>query len=160
MERIGADATRWVDASEERELVLGRVKEAIPSVPPDHVVYVTGHRGLVTSALPVFADTWDLGSALRLRFDDRTLRAYTVFSGARFSCDPDGMRPLRLPGLHSDQAEPGPLTYYSPYYGRDHGAPYGHITFFDVRTRRRADVVDRAACLRIVTGIDLVGIGP
>ena len=158
--RIDADTTRWVAASGERELVLGRVKEAIPSFPANHVVYVTGHRGLVVSALPVFADTWDLGSALRLRYESRTLRAYAVFAGARFSCDPDGLRPLTLPGLHSDQAGQGPLTYYSPYYARDHGAPYGHITFFDVRTGRRLDVADRAACQTIVNGLDLVAIGP
>ena len=160
MQRIGDDTKLWLTAAKERAFVVGRVAETIPSLPPDHVVYVTGQRGLVSRALPVFADSWDLGSALRLRYDDRTLRAYSVFAGAHFVCDPDGMRPKVLPGLHWDQSERGPLTYTSPYVGRDRGAPYGHITFVDVRTDQRFDVVDRATCDALLPTLYFVSIGP
>ena len=158
--RVGDDVKTWVGASQERAEVIDRVHGAASDLPSGQVVYVWGHRGLAAPGLPVFADTWDLGSALRLRYDDPKLRAYAVFAGAQFSCDADAMRPISLPGLHWNQAEPGALTYDTPSYGKDHGAPYGHITFVDVRSGRRMDVVDRPTCQSVLRTIDPSEIGP
>ena len=114
-------------------------------------MYVFGVPAAVAPELPVFSDPWDLNSAVRLSFNDSSLRAYPVVVGALFSCQADYIKPHNLSGIHGNFAvaddERPPSNYAAPYYERDHRAWFGHAVFLDVVSGRSQLLRNRLDCL-------------
>jgi len=139
----------WQRSAELQSEVLAVLRE-IDRPAAGSTVYVFGMTATVAPRLPVFADTWDLNSAVRLTFQDESLRGYPVFDGARLICQAASLEPASLPGLHSDMAVPqvglSPRSD-GPYYGPDDESPYGSIVFVDVATGRAEVVQDRPGCV-------------
>ncbi len=139
----------WRRSAELQGEVLAALRE-IDRPAAGSTVYVFGMPATVAPRLPVFADTWDLNSAVRLTFQDESLRGYPVFDGAALICRAGSLEPVSLPGLHSDMAVPqagsSPRSD-GPYYGPDDESPYGLIVFVDVPTGRAEVVQDQQACL-------------
>jgi hypothetical protein len=49
---------------------------------------VLHRRDWAAPGVPVFGDSWDLGGALKLLYDDPAVGGYPVTSGAPIACNP------------------------------------------------------------------------
>jgi hypothetical protein len=146
------DAGDWAESARIQDRTLEAVA-AMPTPPRGSTVYVVGEPAVTAPRVSVFADVWELNGAARVQWRDRSLRAYPLFAGARLRCAADGVRPDVLPGPHGslrdDILDPA-APYDEPYWGRDHGAPYGRVVILDVPTGRSFLVASRASCRRHV----------
>jgi hypothetical protein len=139
------DAEGWTTAGQERRRVLARI-ERLPPLPRGSTVYAFGQRALAAPRVPVFFKAWDLAPAVRIVRDDRTLRAYAVFAGARLRCARDGVRTF-LPGPGGRLDGPDhPGIQASGYEGPDPGSPYGHAVYVDIASGAVRMIRDRSAC--------------
>jgi hypothetical protein len=144
------DAEDWAESARIQDRTLAAVA-AMPHPPPGSTVYVVGEPAVTAPRVSIFADVWELNSAARVQWRDRTLRAYPVFTGARLTCAPDGVAPQVLPGPHGalrDERVDPAAPYDEPYWRRDHGAPYGRVVLLSVDDRESVVVDSQEACRR------------
>lgn len=115
-----------------------RVLEAIEtSLPPDRprgtTVYTFGENTYVAPGVPSFSVSWDLKNALRLRFDDRTMRGYAISpASGKLACGREGVDPRG----------------FAFGRGAGQGARYGKAFFVDVPARTAVRITDRDVCVR------------
>lgn len=126
--RVAHDIGSWDDAAAARERILDGLQAAVPDPVPGTTLYAYGASSYQAPGVPIFAVTWDGRSAVRLRYDDRSLGAFTVRPGRRFVCYPGGVK------------------LNDPSYRRTQGSLYGQSVLVDVRTRQAIPITDVPSC--------------
>jgi hypothetical protein len=129
----------WNHASARGRTILDSLQRAVPSPPPGTTVYLFGTEQRIED-VPVFESSWDLDGAVKLLWDDPTLRGIpwpsvtghfnpgTGSEGRGVSCGPQSVQPHGLP------------------FGREHESPYGQAVFVDVGTDTVTWIRNRSAC--------------
>lgn len=79
---IGALGSFWTIAAREQRAIIGGVQQTATRLPPSSIVILDGVCPEIGPAV-VFADQWDLRGALRLAYDDASLRADTAAEALR-----------------------------------------------------------------------------
>jgi hypothetical protein len=133
------DIGRWNRAAALQERVLAGLEATVPDPRPGSVLYAYGFPALVSPGVLVFAQTWDLSSAVKLVWDDHTLRAYPIVEGTRFACAKSGLYPFASP--------------VGDGYGRAQGAPYGKAIFVDAASRRARLVRSKNECRKVAESL-------
>ncbi len=121
----------WDAAYREERTLIGRVKQAYPTLPPESVVFTTGFPAYYTWGVPIFAATWDVGGMLKDEYKDGTLSGYPVYEGNELVCRKDG---VAMAGVEA-----------SPYV-----APYGAARLLSIATGKHAIPVNRADCEQLL----------
>jgi hypothetical protein len=142
--RDATDESHWDDASDEQVRILETMEKVVPSPPGDSTIYTFGHRSEVATWVPVFNETWDLNSAVRLVYRDMSLESYPVFEGARFSCEKNWLKPESLPTRYRNL---DPLENSD-----DARVAYGKALFVDVRAESQQVIRGRSQCVAAVRG--------
>jgi hypothetical protein len=140
MRTLSTDKQYWADARAEADAVLTSFDASVPKLPRGATVYVFGQRAQVAPGVHVFAASWDLYGAVRLRRHDDTLAAFPVLVGAEFECGRTHITPRRLPGPLGDF----PIKQIST----SPRVRYGHAFFFDMKQHTTQRPRDRAECRR------------
>ena len=128
-QRVRQDVRAWDAAAGSQREQLAEL-EAGGRPPKGTALYVFGGKGVTAPGVYAFRVTWDLDGAVKLLWDDPSLRAYPIFAGTVMDCGKSGVVPIG-PGNGN-----GPLQ----------ASGYGLTTFVDLRTDRRASVPSRQAC--------------
>lgn len=127
------DRADWIRGAEAQQRVLDAIEA---SVPADHprgtTVYTFGERTYVAPGVPAFSVTWDLKGAVRLLFDDRTMRGYAISPDGKIACLDDGVDPRG----------------FAFGRGAGQGARYGRAYFVDVPAKQAVRITSRAVCER------------
>ena len=90
---------QYVQSSDTALAALDAIEQAVPRPMPGTLVLTSGVPPLVATDLPVFAATWDLQGAVRLRYRDPSLDAFNAYLG--FECAADGITvPAGPPGRY------------------------------------------------------------
>ncbi|MEX0874577.1 MAG: hypothetical protein WD646_00220 [Actinomycetota bacterium] len=134
--RVNDDKTLWARATTEADGVLAVIDSAVPNLPKDATIFTFGHRAEVAPGVHVFAASWDLWGAVKLRRDDATLTAHPALPGISFECNERGLSAKGA--FYLDIAEDVPETRY------------GRVFFVDIPTGRSASLDDRRECLSAV----------
>jgi hypothetical protein len=130
--QVRADQRVWEDAAREQERIID-VVDRTTARPPRATTFLTFRAPIATApAVPVFVAVYDLAGAVRLHYDDPSLRAYPVLSGSRVDCGP---RSLTLHN-HNDVAE-------------RQSAAYGAVRLVDVAGGRAVGVRNRSQCMAL-----------
>jgi hypothetical protein len=74
---IGAISTYWIEAYRDQQAILGRIEVALPDIPPGATIILAGQCPYRGPAV-VFESSWDLSSALSLRYGDGEIAANVV----------------------------------------------------------------------------------
>ena len=80
---------QYVLASATARAAVDTIEQTIARPPSGTLVLTVGVPPLIAPDLPVFAATWDLQGALRLRYEDGTLDGFNAYQG--FQCTPGTM---------------------------------------------------------------------
>jgi hypothetical protein len=130
--KVRNDQDGWRRSAAEQQRVL----DAIPKPPHGATVYTFNAPSFAAPGVPVFSLPFDLRAAVRLEFDDPSLKAYPIRGLDVISCGPAELHPV------------------GGTYGPAHGAPYGEAWFVSVPRSRAFRVVSRAQCeaLRVRLG--------
>lgn len=138
--KIQEDKRLWAQSAAEQRAVLAAIQRAVPDPRPNDRMFVFGWRAQVASRLPVFYDSWDLWTAVKLTYGDASLSAYPVLAGARLDCRERALLPGRLPS-------PGPDPWLSPVdNGEPIASPYGQLWFVDPHRAAARRIDDRDDC--------------
>jgi hypothetical protein len=111
-QRVHAAGERWDRAWAEQQRLLGAMKRTLPRPSPGSTVYLTGHRHLLGGDAPTFAWVWDLDGAVKLLWDDPTLRGQPILRGATLTCGPRTLHPNYPGGFGLQYASPYPALLY------------------------------------------------
>lgn len=131
LDRVVSDQRGWRESATVQARVLGAVRATLPAPPHHATIYTFNAPGFVAPGIPAFTLAFDLRSAVRLRYDDETLRAYPIRGLDVIECDAAGLHPV------------------GGTYGPIHGAAYGEAYFVSVPRRRAFRVDSRAQCLEL-----------
>ena len=127
--QVRTDQRAWEDAAREQDRIIGVVDGTTPRPPPATTFLTFGAPIATAPGVPVFEAVYDLAGAVRLHYDDPTLRAYPVPSGSRVDCGP---RSLTVHN-YNDAAE-------------RQLARYGAVRVVDVTAARAFGVATRSQC--------------
>jgi hypothetical protein len=122
--QVRDDQDGWRRAAAEQERVL----QTIPRPPRGATVYTFNAPSFAAPGVPVFSLPFDLRAAVRLKFDDASLKAYPIRGLDVIRCDATRLYPV------------------GGTYGPVHGARYGEALFVSVPRSRAFRVVSRAQC--------------
>jgi hypothetical protein len=128
--RVLGDEGDWRRSAEIQEQVLDTVRSTLPRPPRGATIYSFEAPAAAAPGVPVFSLPFDLNAAVRLRYDDPSLRAY----------------PIR--GFDVIRCLPGRLEPAGGSYGPAHGARYGAAWFVAVRRRAAVRIDSSAECRR------------
>jgi hypothetical protein len=128
--RVQGDEGDWRRAADVQQQVLDSVQAAVPRPPPGTTVYTFAAPAAAAPGVPVFSLPFDLRAALRLRYDDSTVRAFPIRGFDVIRCLGDRLYPV------------------GGSYGPVQAAPYGQALFVDVRRRTATRIDSRAQCRR------------
>jgi hypothetical protein len=130
------DAKLWDLAAERQERILTSLHEALPHPVAGTTIFLYGASHEVAPGIPVFSEIWDFNGAVKLLYDNGSLRAFPVPDDG-LQCGPFGVtRPL---GIHFDQSD---------------RAAYGRILTFDAETNRVNRLRSVADCRAVARRID------
>jgi hypothetical protein len=126
LDRIYVDRAAWLESRREQGIVLERLRGLMARPPAGSTVIARGFPLYVGGDVPVFNASWDLDGAVKLLWNDATLRAWPGPPGS-LACGGTGMAVtgfgnLGLPAL------------------------YGHVFVVDVATGRAARIDSAAGC--------------
>jgi hypothetical protein len=125
VQRVREDIGRYDAAAVEQRHFLERVKIALPRPAHGSTIFTFGYRAEVAPGVPIFKYTWDLGGAVDLWWNDRSLRAIPVY-GRDVWCR---------------RTDVG-----TPEFATEPAAAYGRAIFVDVPTGRTRRIRSRRAC--------------
>src|SRR3954449_7393495 len=125
---VRSDEHGWRRSAEVQSEVLAAVRTSIPSPPHGATIYTFNAPGFVAPGIPAFSLPFDLRSAVRLEYDDGSLRAYPIRGFDTIDCESAALPPV------------------GGTYGPVHGAPYGEAWFVSVPRRRAFRVTSRVQC--------------
>jgi hypothetical protein len=131
--RSRIDIRNWDRAATLQKQELARLSSSGGRPAPGTTIFAVGGTGEVAPNVSAFSVTWDLDTALELRWNDPTLHAYPVFSGTTFVCTASTVTPT---GFWNSAGTPPPTV------------AYGHALFFDLRGGRRKLVRNQQDCVR------------
>ena len=148
VQELNRDRQVWNRAAARARTILDSLQTAIPSPPQGTTVYVFGTEQRYED-VPIFESSWDLNGAVKLLWDDQTLRGIPWPSvtghfspgpgpqGRGVTCGPRSVQPHGLP------------------FGPEHASPYGRTVFVDFATESvtwvRSPSACRTAVARLVT---------
>ena len=118
----------WERAAVLQERVLDRIERARGGVPRGGTIYTFGHPVQAAAGVPVFAQSWDLDAAAKLRLRDPELVAYPVRPTATVRC------------------RPGSVAIHDYRFGKALPRSYRRLVFLDVRDGRLRRIPDPEAC--------------
>jgi hypothetical protein len=124
------DQDGWRESADVQADVLSAVRTTLPDPPPGVTIYTFNAPGFVAPGVPAFSLPFDLRAAVRLEYDDVTLKAYPIRGLDVMRCEADSVYPL------------------GGTYGPVHGAPYGEAWFVNVRRRTAVRIDGEAQCRR------------
>jgi hypothetical protein len=123
------DLSAWREATDREDEALAALNRAVPSEHrPETAIYAFGYPGYQAPGVPIFATSWDLDGALKIRWNDPSVRGYPITEGATVSCERDGVQPVGS-GWHAG-----------------HAAAYGGVVFVDIPTERAERINSAAQC--------------
>jgi hypothetical protein len=120
------DVDVWAVAADREEDVLSRLETARGRPESGTATYAFGYPGYQAPGVPIFATSWDLDGAEKIRWNDSSVRAYPVFTGTTVSCGADRVAPV------------------GAGWRPEHAAAYGRVVFVDL-PRERSERIDSAA---------------
>jgi hypothetical protein len=125
------DVGVWDHAATRQAELLRRLDRTLPRPPQGTTIFLYGSPREVAAGVPVFDADWDLNGAVKLLYDDGSLRAFPApENGLR--CGPSGVpRPL---GVHFDQPDE---------------APYGKVLAFNAATSATRVLKSASDCRRV-----------
>jgi hypothetical protein len=126
--QVRSDQDGWRRSAEVQSDVLAGVGTSIPRPPPDATIYTFNAPSFAAPGIPAFSLPFDLRAAVRLQYDDGSLRAF----------------PIR--GFDTIDCRAGDLHPVGGTYGVAHGASYGDAWFVSVPRRRAFRVTSRGQC--------------
>jgi hypothetical protein len=126
--QVRDDQHGWRRSAEVQSQVLGAVRATIPSPPHGATIYTFDAPGFVAPGIPAFSLPFDLRAAVRLQYDDGSLRAFPIRGFDTIDCQAATLHPV------------------GGTYGPVHGAAYGDAWFVSVPRRRAFRVTSRAQC--------------
>lgn len=133
LSNIGLYSGYFTRASEEDQRVLAVIRSAIPDPAPKSTIWTFGQPVEEALGVPVFGNTWDMTSSVRLLYGDRTLESFVAFPGTEFACHPKHMVPAGV--------------YLEPIQGSaQHGEEYGTFYFVDTNTGRTERIESQRQC--------------
>ena len=128
--RVTDDHQRdWERATVLQDRVLDGIERVRADVPRGGTVYTFGSPIQAAAGVPVFAQSWDLDAAAKLRLDDPALVAYPVRPTATVRC------------------RPGSVAIHDYRFGKALPRLYDGLVFIDIRDGRLRRVPDPAACV-------------
>jgi hypothetical protein len=127
--KVAHDQEGWQRSATIQRQVLAAVHASVPHPAPHTTIYTFGAPTFAAKNVPAFSLPFDLKSAVRLTYRDRSLAAYPIPSHGGIVCAPTLLYPT------------------GGSYGRVHGAAYGSAVFVEVPGARAIPIGDRAACL-------------
>lgn len=120
-------------ASEEDRRVLATMQRVLPDPPPYSAIWTFGQPVEIVPFVPVFANTWDMLSSVRLTYDDPTLASLVAFPETNFECAAEALLPA---GSYSENGAPNPQL----------ASPYGKTYFVNTTTGEVAEINSRRQC--------------
>lgn len=142
LDRVNEDRRAWDLSTVRQERVLSALHEAVPDPPRDARIYTYGVRRYAARGVPVFAVSWDLKGAVKLSYEDGSLRAYPLPPNARLVCQERTLYPN------------------TKSFDEDEASPYGLAYVVDVPRRRAVRIRDRRECLRQAEVLRRAGVEP
>jgi hypothetical protein len=127
------DIHTWDHAASIQHQELSALSNTLGKPPQGTAIFAFGGTGQIAPNVYAFGVTWDLNSAVKLRWSDPTLQAYSIFGGTTFTCSATTVTPAGF--WNSPGASPPTI-------------PYGRVVFFDFRTGRHTVVRNTQECLR------------
>lgn len=127
--QVRSDQRLWEWAAREQDRIIGVVDRTTPRPSPATTFLTFGAPTTAAPGVPVFQAVWDLAGAVRLRYDDPSLRAYPVPAGSAVDCGPRSLT------LHNSNDAFERQT-----------AAYDAVRLVDVAAGRAFDVETRSQC--------------
>jgi hypothetical protein len=133
---VRADAKLWDRAAERQDRILSLLRSALPVPERGTTIYLHGSSAQVAPGIPVFSEIWDFNGAVKILYDDGSLRGFPLSQNG-LDCKATGVhRPL------------GTL------FGKPDTASYGRVLVFDGRSGTITRVRDAAECRTIARRIE------
>jgi hypothetical protein len=123
----------YVHAYSEDTRVLATIQTALPDPPPRSTIWTFGQPVEIVPGVPVFGNTWDMTSSVRLTYNDPTLTSYVAYPGTTFACRKQMVVPRGV---------------YVGVPGPDSGSPYGRTYFIDTTVGHVQSIRSPAQCRR------------
>ncbi|MCA1688991.1 MAG: hypothetical protein LC720_00615 [Actinobacteria bacterium] len=126
LDRIYVDRAAWVESRREQGIVLERLRSLMARPPAGSTVIARGFPLYVGADVPVFNASWDLDGAVKLLWNDATLRAWPGPPGS-LACGGTGMSVTGFGSLGLP-------------------AQYGHVFVVDVASGQAARIDSASGC--------------
>ena len=130
VQRTRDEIGRYDAATAQQNDELARLRALLPRPPHGSTIFTFGYPTVSAPGVPIFSHPWDLSAAVRLRWNDPSLRAIPV-EGRSVSCGRSEVS-VRV----SDNA---------------YTARYDHAEFVDLSTMRARHIASRRECLESLT---------
>lgn len=119
-------------AYEEDVRVLATMKRSLPQPRPESTIWTFGQAVEVVPGVPIFGNSWDMTSSVKLTYDDPTLVSLVAYPETTFECG----RSTVEPGGPRWDLEPDGL----------YGSRYGKTYFVDTNTGKVTRIDSPAQC--------------
>lgn len=133
---LRAESHSYTNAFLEDERVLNVTQGAIPRPRTEGTIWTFGQPVQIAPGIPIFGNTWDMTTAIQLRYDDPTLKSYVAYPGTLFNCLPQAVEPG---GAYQE----GEQTWNSALR-----SPYGRTYFIDTGSGRAVRIGSQEECRR------------
>jgi hypothetical protein len=125
-DRLHADIARWDRATIAQGEFLSALKRTVKKPAGGSTIFSFGYPAEVSPGIPIFTHFWDLNGALRITFDDSSLKGLPIYRPGGIICDKSFV--------------------YASLFGVEHASPYGRTMFVDAAARRLIAVRSRSVC--------------
>jgi hypothetical protein len=126
--QVRSDQHGWRRSAAVQSEVLGAIRASVPNPPHHATIYTFNAPSFVAPGIPAFSLAFDLRAAVRLEYDDGSLRAFPIRGFDTIACGPSSLHPV------------------GGTYSAVHGAPYGQAWFVSVPRRRAFRITSRGQC--------------
>jgi len=134
---ISNESAAFTKAHEEDERVLATIERSIPDPKPGSTIWTFAQPVEVIPFVPVFGNTWDMTSSVKLRYDDPSLTSLVAYPETNFECGIDAVIPA---GRYSEDGAPNPAW----------ASRYGLTYFVNTTSGEWAEIDNRKQCLGAV----------
>jgi len=133
---LRAESHSYTNAFLEDERVLNATQSAIPRPSPEGTIWTFGQPVQIAPGIPIFGNTWDMTTAIQLRYDDPTLQSYVAYPGTLFNCLAQAVEPG------------GPYQEGENPWNNALRSPYGRTYFIDTGSGHAVRIDTQAECRR------------